>query len=228
VSTTIAPASARPRSKASFGPEISEYCAALLHQLGLGRQHSPPSIRALGLMSCTPGEGVSTLAAALAASAARHFQLRTVLVDCNFSEPAVHRFFSLSIDPGLQDALIDPTRLSEFVRPSAVDNLFLLTAGDAEPGATSAYGSPNLSHILSELKQAFDLTVVDASPFGNGASSGIGSLLDGMLVVVEAERARMECVQVMASSLRGAGVRLLGAVMNKHREHVPSWLRSIA
>jgi Mrp family chromosome partitioning ATPase len=227
VSTTVTPASTRPRPKASFGSEISEYCVALLHQLGLGRQHSPPSIRAFGLMSCKPGEGVTTLTAALAASAASHFQLRTVLVDCNLNEPAVHRLFSMGIDPGLQNALCEPTRVSEFVRPSAVENLSLLTAGDVELGASPGC-LPNLSHVLSELREAFELIIVDAPPFGNGASSGIGSLLDGMVLVVEAERARMDCVQAMASSLRGAGVTLLGVVMNKRREHVPSWLRSIA
>jgi capsular exopolysaccharide synthesis family protein len=223
VSTTVAQVLKRPRPDASFGSRISEYCMALLHQLGLGGKHSPNSIRAFGLMSCTSGEGVTTIAAPLAANAARHLQLRTVLVDCNLTHPTVHRTFGVASNPGLHSALADPTRLSEFIRPTAVENLSVLAAGDLKRGAIPDCGSPNLSHVLGELRDAFDLTIVDAPPFGHGASSGIGSLLDGIVLVVAAERTRSDAVQRMASSLRGAGVNLLGVVMNKRREHV-SWL----
>jgi succinoglycan biosynthesis transport protein ExoP len=56
---------------------------------------------------------------------------------------------------------------------------------------------------------------------------GIGALLDGVVLVVEAERTRTYAVQNMASSLRGAGVNLLGVAMNKRREHVPTWLNKL-
>jgi polysaccharide biosynthesis transport protein len=213
-----------PPPELSFGPQISEYCVALLHQLGLGGQHSRNPIRAVGLMSCTPGEGVTSIAAPLAAAAARHLRFRTILVDCNLNHPGVHRIFGVQVNPGLQSALSDPARLNEFIRPTAVENLSVLTAGEVKAGAIPDCSSPNLSHVFSELRGTFDLTIVDAPSFGNGASSGIGSLLDGVVLIVEAERTRTDAVQNMASSLRGAGVNLLGVVMNKRREHVPPWL----
>jgi capsular exopolysaccharide synthesis family protein len=197
---------------------------ALLHQLGLGSQESPNSIHAVGLMSCTSGEGVTSIAAPLAAAAARHLQLRTILVDCNLNRPGVHRIFGVEVNPGLRSALSNPAGLNEFIRPTAVENLSILTAGEIKAAALQHCGSPNLSHVFSELRGTFDLTIVDAPSFGNGASSGIGSLLDGVVLVVESERTRTDAVQNMASSLRGAGVNLLGVVMNKRREHVPPWL----
>ena len=224
MATTITSVAKVSRPNSSFGPRISEYCVALLHQLGLGGHHSPKSIRAVGLMSCTSGEGVTSIAAPLAAVAARHLQLRTILVDCNLNHPAVHRIFGVQVNPGLRSALSDPARLNEFIQSTAVENLSVLTAGEVKAGEILDCDSPNLSHVFSELRDTFDLTIVDAPSFGNGASSGIGSLLDGVVLVVEAERTRTEAVQNMASSLRGAGVNLLGVVMNKRREHVPPWL----
>jgi capsular exopolysaccharide synthesis family protein len=221
--TSLAKASPPP-PELSFGPQISEYCVALLHQLGLGGQHSRNPIRAVGLMSCTPGEGVTSIAAPLAAAAARHLQLRTVLVDCNLNNPCLHRIFGIRVSPGLRSALCDPERLSEFIQQTPVENLSVLTAGEVKAGANLDCGSPNLSDVFTELRSAFELVVVDAPSFGNGASSGIGSLVDGVVLVVEAERTRTYAVQNMASSLRGAGVNLLGVVMNKRREHVPPWL----
>jgi capsular exopolysaccharide synthesis family protein len=224
VATTVTSVAKASCPNSSFGPRISEYCVAMLHQLGLGSQHSPNSIRAVGLMSCTSGEGVTSIAAPLAAAAARHLQFRTILVDCNLNHPGVHRLFGVQVNPGLRSALSDPARLNEFIRPTAVENLSVLTAGDVTSDANLDCGSPKLSHVFSELRDTFDLTIVDTPSFGNGASSGIGSLLDGVVLVVEAERTRTDAVQNMASSLRGAGVNLLGVVMNKRREHVPPWL----
>ncbi len=155
---------------------------ALLHQLGLGSQDSPNSIHAVGLMSCTSGEGVTSIAAPLAAAAARHLQLRTILVDCNLNRPGVHRIFGVEVNPGLRSALSNPAGLNEFIRPTAVENLSILTAGEIKAAALQDCGSPNLSHVFSELRGTFDLTIVDAPSFGNGASSGIGSLLDGVVL----------------------------------------------
>ena len=217
--TVVTPIAKVPGSHSAFSSQISEHCVALLHQLRLRGPHC-----SVGLMSCTPGEGVTSLAAPLAATAARHLQLRTILVDCNFNHPSVHRTYGVPNNPGLQNALSDPNQLSEFIRPTAVENLSLLTAGEDKPGVMPDGSSLRLTQVFNELSDTFDLTIVDAPPFGHGASSGIACFLDGVLLVVEAERTRTDAVVSMASSLRGAGVNLLGVVMNKRREHVPPWL----
>jgi Mrp family chromosome partitioning ATPase len=227
MATTIKSVTKVAPRHSSFGPRISEYCVALLHQLGISGDHSRNSIHVVGLMSCKSGEGVTSIAAPLAAAAAEHLQLRTILVDCNLNHPGVHRICGVQASPGLRTALRESERLSEFIQPTAVENLSVLTAGDVKAGTILDGGSPNLSHVFSQLRSTFDLIVVDAPPFGNGASLGIGALLDGVVLVVEAERTRTYAVQNMASSLRGAGVNLLGVAMNKRREHVPTWLNKL-
>src|SRR5580692_9653911 len=79
----------------NFSRVIGEECLVLLDRLGLGHADQPPAARAVGMTSCLPAEGVTTIAAQTAVAAATHLRLRTVLVDCNFARPGVHRTFGV-------------------------------------------------------------------------------------------------------------------------------------
>jgi Mrp family chromosome partitioning ATPase len=164
------------------------------------------------------------VAAQLAATAARSLGLPVVLVDCNCANPGVHRAFDVPIGPGLRDALAETGPVREFLQPSSVANLSLLTAGTPGPGTGLTFNSPNLSCLLGELNQEFNLVIVDLPAIGQGVAAGIGALLDGLVLVVEAEKVRWEVAQRTTASLRGAGANLLGVVMNKRKYHVPDWL----
>jgi Mrp family chromosome partitioning ATPase len=66
--------------------------------------------------------------------------------------------------------------------------------------------------------------IVDLPTVAKGVPAGLGSLLDGLLLIVEAERIRWQVAQRTASLLTAAGVNLLGVVMNKRPNHIPRWL----
>jgi Mrp family chromosome partitioning ATPase len=57
-----------------------------------------------------------------------------------------------------------------------------------------------------------------------GPNDRLAGLLDGVLFVIEAERVRWQVAERTTEHLRRANVRLLGAVLNKRRRHVPEWL----
>jgi Mrp family chromosome partitioning ATPase len=202
---------------------MSEHCLSLLHRLGLG-QAAPAAMQSFGITSSTSGEGVTTIAAQMAISAAGLLGKRTVLVDCNSTRPAVHRTFRTALAPGLRDAIGDPAAAGQFVRQSVVEHLWLLTAGDGRGDVTPAWASPNFARLLDELRGQFELVLVDLPPATREATAGIGAMLDGVLLVVEAEAVRWEVAQSTAASLAGADVNLLGVVMNKRRQYVPRWL----
>jgi Mrp family chromosome partitioning ATPase len=48
--------------------------------------------------------------------------------------------------------------------------------------------------------------------------------LDGVLLVVAAERVRWPVARRFVTSLQRAGGKPLGVVMNKQRRHIPDWL----
>jgi capsular exopolysaccharide synthesis family protein len=220
VETTNRPSAAMT----NVGMPIVEYCQTLVARLSLWSPGLATPIQTLGLTSCTRGEGVSTVAAQLAAAAASILGAPVVLVDGNLDAPSVHRLFDVPLVRGLREALSDPEPVCEFLKSSEVPNLSLLTAGQQGPNASWALNSRQLGQTLDELKQEFRLVIVDLPPLGNRFPATIEGQLDGLLLVVESEKVRWEVAQSMSGALADMGANLLGVVMNKRPDHVPRWL----
>jgi succinoglycan biosynthesis transport protein ExoP len=227
MTTTIAPVTTMINGKAGrqmpFAELFSEESLMLLDRLGLGRNDSQPTTLALGMTSCTPGEGVTTVVTETAVAAAKHLQLRTVLVDCHFARPTVHRTFGVGLCPGLRDALDHDMPLSDVVRPSGIESLSIVTAGTVQEDLDKAPLAPKMRHLISELRTEFDFLLFDLPTLNQGRPARVGAALDGVVLIVEAERVQWQVAQRATTSLRSDGVSLLGAVLNKRRRHLPSW-----
>lgn len=224
MSTTTKPSKATRIAQAHLSGPLSEYCQSLLHRLGLLGGRTSNTLRTLAVTSCVAGEGTTTIVTHLAMTAAAN-QLRVLLVDGHFARPAVHQFFRVPLAPGLQNALRDPTHLREYIQPGPLEHLSLLTAGDTKDEMVRAFAAPELRQVFDELRGVFDLILIDCPPADcAAATTGFGTLADGTLLVVEAERVRWQSAQQTASTLVYAGVDVLGVVMNRRQSHVPNWL----
>jgi Mrp family chromosome partitioning ATPase len=224
MTTTIAPPSATTNGQAGRQSPFSEECLALLDRLGIHRSEPTTITRAIGMLSCLPGEGVSTIVGETGVAAASYLELRTVIVDCNLARPSMHRLFNVGLCPGLKDVLIDDVPVDNVVRPSGVEGLSVITAGTVRNEAGSMWLSPVLPRLVDDLRGEFDLVLFDLPSLNQGRPIRLGTLLDGVLLVVEAEKVQWEVAQRGTASLHAAGANLLGAVMNKRRQHLPGWL----
>jgi Mrp family chromosome partitioning ATPase len=219
---TCSPRHAGPAAPAP-PDDLREHFRALLPRL-LGGHGGQAPLRTVGLTSCWPGEGVSTVAAHLAVAAAARAPRPVLLVDANLERPSAHRRFALRPAPGLADALLSGGPPA--VQPSAVPQLSLLVAGDVGGRRAHAETSPHLTGLLQALQEDFGLVLFDLPPASGGPFAGrLAGLLDGTLLVVEAERARWQEAQREKELLAQAGANLLGAVLNKRRQYVPRWLQ---
>jgi Mrp family chromosome partitioning ATPase len=201
------------------------------YQALLGRLHWPavgvePALKTLGVTSCYGGEGVSTAAAHLAIAAALEGgERRVLLVDANGARPNVHRMFGQEPGPGWADLLNESAELSLALQPSGAARLSLLAAGLVRRAHRAGDAAERLDALLAELQLEFDLIVFDMPAVRDaGANDRLAGLLDGVLFVIEAERVRWQVAERATEQLRRANVRLLGAVLNKRRRHVPDWL----
>ncbi len=207
-----------------FSEAFADECLGLLDRLGIGATEPAPVARALGVTSCLPAEGVTTIAAETALAAATHLRLRTVLVDCHFARPALHRLFGIGLCPGLRDAVEEEMPLAEVLRPSGVELLSLVTAGTVQKDTAAAWLSPHMARIVEDLRAEFELVLFDLPSLNQSRQLRIGTLLDGVVLVVEAERVQWEVAQRATATLKSTGVNLLGAVLNKRRQQLPGWL----
>lgn len=233
-STTSVPdaADSKPRMLLARG---EKYYQALLRQL-----HWPPTssggaeahpdrasgpVRTLGITSCGRKEGVSTIAAQLAATAAAMDEGSVLLVDANLACPLVHRMFDVDPSPGLSELLLDPAALTAYVQPSGIDNLELLTAGEPNGSLAKAFDTGRIREVLCAVEEDYHLVVLDMAPAGlQSAALRLAGLLDGVVMVVEAERVRYEVARRTKQLLQRAGASVRGAVLNKRRDYIPRWL----
>jgi capsular exopolysaccharide synthesis family protein len=204
---------------------IQEYCQSLLHRLRWPGETSVNAPRTLGITSCRHGEGVSTIAASLATSAAAWGDYRILLADANIAKPSAHECFGVPLYPGWANIQREGDDLTNIIQSTSIFNLSVLAAGIRDEQNTSAnitLGSPGL---VKELVAGFDLAVFDLPPIDSSNDAArLAALLDGVVLVVEAELSHRDEVRRACEQLTRFGARPLGVVLNKFRQSVPEWL----
>jgi capsular exopolysaccharide synthesis family protein len=173
-------------------------------------------LRVIAVTSAMPGEGKSTFSTNLAISYA-HEGRRVLLVDCDLRRPTQHRAFAtVSNDRGLTDVLTRRLDLAAAVQESPLPNLALLCSGPVPPDPGRLVESQRLVELLAELRQGWDLVVVDTPPalVVNDALL-LCKATDGLVVVVESGETTRRLLVDLQGRLGAASVELLGLVLNK-------------
>lgn len=87
-------------------------------------------------------------------------------------------------------------------------------------------GSPQFAAWLDAQRTAFDYLLLDAPAVVRSAEATvIGRMADGIVLVVEADVTPRQVLAKARGQMEGAGVRVLGAVLNRMRERIPPLLR---
>ena len=189
--------------------------------------------RCILVTSALQGEGKSTTAANLAVTCARA-GARVALVDLDLRRPFLAEFFDLQGRPGvtnvvlrdvqLEEALVpidlDPpaTRAGDDGWPSADDDgrgsLLVLPAGPVPGDPGELVGSRRLSEILVQLREQFDVVILDAPPLlGVGDAVQLSSEVDGVILVTLLSQMRRGMLTEMRRLLERMRARRLGFVV---------------
>jgi protein-tyrosine kinase len=206
------------RPGCNFPAEVQQHYRALLRQLGWPHSEGRPVPQAIGITSSSNGQGTTTVACQLAATAAAMANNRVLLVDANVARPAVARQFSVAASPGFFEVVLQGSLEGVAALPCEVDRLWILPSGNANQSGEHVYDSPALSGLVEELKSEFDLVVFDLPPAGAAfAPLRLAELMDGVLLVVEADRGSWEDARRVRDFLSHSKVRLAGTVLNGYR-----------
>jgi capsular exopolysaccharide synthesis family protein len=166
------------------------------------------------ISSALGGEGKTFLASQLAVSLA-HAGRKTVLLDGDMRKPSIHEVFDLPNGPGLSDLLRRSLTIGSVLQPTATERLSLITAGEADGEALQALARGGAKPIFAQLRNQFDLIVVDSPPILPVADGLLlGQEADGVVFSIFREVSRMPAVQAAWNRLDSLGIRMLGAVVN--------------
>lgn len=204
---------------------LREPHAALAVQVCQPVEGEAARVRSLGVTSCYRQEGASTTAAGLAEAAARLLDRPVLLVDANVQHPSVAKTFEVEAGPGLLEVIAGSIQPLEAIRPTRLPALLTLTAGAESGGKDITIDPAIFREVMQRLVEAYVLVVVDLPACEeNTQAIQLASSLDGVLLVVEAERVHTHVAKRVKQQLEQAGAELRGVVLNKRPEYVPGWL----
>lgn len=170
------------------------------------------------------GEGSSTVARRLAERLGKS-QFSTLLIDANLRRPTQHLALRSSRMLGVADLATSNLPIDKVLRTSAKTGLTFIPSGRPTKSPIQVFESPRLTRALERLRETFERIVIDGPPvtaFPDSAT--VGRLVDGAVIVVRSESTRWEVVEQAKKDLERAGARVLGAVLNRRRYHIPSWI----
>ncbi|MCH2114638.1 MAG: polysaccharide biosynthesis tyrosine autokinase [Pirellulales bacterium] len=164
----------------------------------------------------SPGtmEGTTTVASHLALSLSRAGR-RTLLVDGDLREPALYKLFGMPAEDGLCEVLRSEIDISDAVRPTNTEGLWLLPAGVCDMDAIHSLATDQLQLVFEKLRADFDFVVIDAPPvLGLADTLSIGQHVDGVILTVLRDHSEVRKIYQATELLRSLGIRVLGSVVN--------------
>jgi capsular exopolysaccharide synthesis family protein len=166
-----------------------------------------------------------SVAEALAASGGRS----VCLVEANFRSPAKSGIFRTNNEHhGLSDALSRDGQIRTYTKSTRNNMLWVMSAGSLATDSANLLSSERLKARCEQLREEFDIVIVDAPPLAHYADAiALGRLADGVVVVIEAESTRKESALAAVENLRSADVKIIGAVLNKRVYPIPEKVYSI-
>jgi Mrp family chromosome partitioning ATPase len=183
-------------------------------------------LRTVMLVSALPGEGVTTVALGLAASMVEVARQGVLLVDlAGGDDTALTDRLGAQPRHGLGEALAKELSVREVIVETQVPSLSLLGWGRRPADFSQPETLALLEDLFKGLRAEFDFILVDGGSLRSVPDSLlVSSRVDGVVLVVQAERTGADAVREASRDLRAAGARLLGVVLNRRRQYLPGFL----
>ncbi|WP_374589433.1 GumC family protein [Novosphingobium sp.] len=195
--------------KSPLSESYNSLRSALLYSTGAGLP------RTILVSSSQPSEGKTTTSSELARGFARMGR-KVLLVDVDLRRPALHRQMSLPNADGLSTVLTLQKEVAQVVQASGQDNLYVITSGPVPPSPTELIASQRMERLVAELSEQYDVVIFDSPPIlGLADAPMMAGLVDGVVFIIESERARRGSLKASLRRLRAMRPVLLGAVLTK-------------
>ena len=174
------------------------------------------------------GAGVSTVALNLSAMMAEHPEQKVLLIDENLKNPTLTRGFEVEHSFGLYDLLEKKARPENPIHKTSITDLYFMGVGNCSDSATGIGRSLQIDNLFNELRQYFSLIIIDCQPIEPDPETiYLAGKAGNVLLVFESEVSRREVVENNKKRLENMGAKIVGAVLNRRRFYIPSWLYKI-
>jgi Mrp family chromosome partitioning ATPase len=189
------------------------------------RQGASAGPLTIGVIGCDHRAGVTTIAANLAVRAAELQFGPVLLVETDARRPRLAKLWNLGRGPGLAELLSGQDAYGACLCSGPVDDLSVLHAGKSRPAAEAVWTAEDVDALFAEACADHSLVFFDLPPARDLQKSLlVARRLDQALIVVRAESDRDAELKKCVDRLLDDGVPVAGAILNRKRSYVPSWL----
>jgi capsular exopolysaccharide synthesis family protein len=181
-------------------------------------------VRTIAVTATRHGEGATRVAVGLARALAGEGDTRVLLVEANLRTPSFAQKLPVAKAPGLNDFLAGEASAPALIAPVREWNLSAISAGYR----SAVIDCEAIASAVAEVMHQFDFVILDLPPVTRYADASIlAPKVDGVILVVEADRTPVGDAETAKKSLDRVGARIFGVVLNRRRHYVPATLQAL-
>jgi protein-tyrosine kinase len=170
-------------------------------------------------------DGTSTMAREFASFVSTHVGSTTLLFDTDRQKPSQLAHFGIRGATDIEAVVHDGRGIDEAIYPVRNTGLQITSLALRPTNRPFVFGSPRTDHVLNQLRQRFDIVVIDApAPTGAPDMLALSAKVDGVVLVIQADQTRFHQAKRTKELIEANGGKLIGLVFNKRRFFIPDWI----
>lgn len=180
--------------------------------------------KVIQFIAAKEGEGTSTIVREFARTSAMILGKSVFLFDADSPDsrptPA-----SGQAEGGHEQGLADPDPTDPTGTRAAPPSTAVCLIPRNTFGIQKHFYSPQIDSFWENLRQQFELVLIDSPPFGTSPDGiAISRRVDGVVLVLEAEKTRWPVAERLKEQILLNGGNILGIAFNKRRYYIPEFL----
>ena len=188
------------------------------------RQLRENNWNSFAITSATLGAGKTFISVNLAIAIAMEGNQSVLLVDADLKRPAVGNYLDLQLEAGLFDYLNGNISLEDILINPGIERLVILPGRNSNTNTSELISSRKMVDLIKEIKSRYESRIIifDLPPlFAADDALLFMPHIDAALLVVEDGKNTSDELQHSMRILEQ--INLLGLVVNKSRQPVPSY-----
>jgi len=183
---------------------------ASIHYARLGEP-----VKVVAVTSALPGEGKTITSVCLGRAAALQGQ-KVLVVDCDLRRHAVNRLLRSDPAVGLLEVLSGAASLEQAIAPDARTGADFLPLSNSKVTPKDVFGTPAMDRLLAELRNRYDLVVLDTSPVLPVADTRVlAPKADVVIFLARWRKTPQHAVESAFRLLSGTGAHIGGVALSQ-------------
>ena len=170
----------------------------------------------LMVTSALSGEGKTVVSLNLAACLAQEYDHTVLVIDADLRRPTCAKYLGIEAGQGITDCLLERTPFSDVLIHTGIGKMAFIPSGQPVDSPAELFSSQRMKDLFMEMKHRYPdrLIIIDTPPVLPFAETrSIGSMVDGVLLVVKEGTPSQEEIRDAVDALRGSTI--LGIVYNQ-------------